>query len=133
MRPISGPVWADPGSGLESGSDPGSDPGSDLGASPSDPSISDLNNILLYTVKRPYEPINLHNSSNKRQTGGRVGGWAVPGIPPSHHPPWPHHPGYTSSPAPALAVADPVLRRGAYGRGALIRRSTHFEGPLVGH
>ena len=51
--------------GYWEGAIPGTKPEPDRGKL--DPSISDLSNIPLFTVKRQYEPINLHNSSNKPQ------------------------------------------------------------------
>ena len=81
------------------GPDPGPDPGPRL-PDPCipDPSISDLNNILYFSVTRPYEPIKLRYSSNEPQTGL---GW-VPGIHPPGTPTLPHHPGYTLHPAVPL-------------------------------
>ena len=51
-------LGSDPGSKIQVQSpDPGPDPGPEPG--PHDPSISDLNNILIFLVKRPYEPLYL--------------------------------------------------------------------------
>ena len=65
LRTSLGPVRGRPVSGPDP--DPGPDPGPDHG--PMDPSISDLRNIHLFTVKRPYEPINPRYSINKPQSG----------------------------------------------------------------
>ena len=88
LRPVSGPVWEslEAGPGAGPGASPGASPGADPGASPG------LSLIIRYIpVKRPYEPIVPHNSSNMRQTGLRISTrYSTP--PGTHQLP---HPGYT--------------------------------------
>ena len=95
LRTSLGPVRGRPVSGPDP--DPGPDPGPDHG--PMDPSISDLRNIHLFTVKRPYEPINPRYSINKPQMGG-LGStrYSTPQVPTQLH-----HPGYTP---PASTLTD---------------------------
>ena len=114
--------------------DPGPDPGPDIPDPGSQiPDISDLNNILDLSVKRPYEPINLYYSiiSLNLASGWLLGGYPVyyPSQYPTAAPPRVHPSPPTRYELAGYTPRAPVK----YGRGAQIRSPTHLRSTLVAY